>query len=196
MSGAPRRVGMFGGAFDPPHRAHAALAQAAVEQLGLDELRIFPTGQAWHKSRHLSAAEHRLAMARMAFESVPKTTVDDRELRRPGATYTIDTLRELRAEQPAAQLYLVMGEDQAASFGSWRDWAGIAEIAIISVAGRPGTQAVPLPAGVRVRPLSLAPMDDSATAIRARLTAGQDISPLVAPGVASYIAQHHLYRNP
>lgn len=196
MNGAPRRLGMFGGAFDPPHRAHVALAQAAVQQLRLDELRIFPTGQAWHKARRLAPAEHRLAMARLAFEAVPAAVVDDRELRRAGPTYTVDTLRELRAEQPGAQLYLVMGEDQADAFSSWRDWAGIAEIAILSVARRPGAAAVALPEGVRMQPLVLPAMDDSATAVRARLAAGQDISPLVAPGVASYIAQHSLYRNP
>lgn len=196
MNGAGCRLGMFGGAFDPPHRAHVALARAAVDQLGLDELRILPTGQAWHKTRQLSPAEHRLAMARIAFEAVPKAVVDDRELRRAGATYTIDTLRELQAEQPGAQLYLVMGEDQADSFSSWRDWAGIADLAILSVAKRPGSEGAALPQGVRAKPLVLPAMDDSATAIRAALTAGRDVAPLVAPGVASYIAQHSLYRNP
>ena len=104
MSAAPRKVGLFGGSFDPPHVAHVALAEAALGQLGLDELRILPTGQAWHKSRALTAAEHRLAMARLAFGHLPGAVVDDRELLRAGATYTIDTLRELAAEQPGAQL--------------------------------------------------------------------------------------------
>ena len=103
------RVGVFGGAFDPPHIAHVALARAAVEQLQLDELRIFPTGQAWHKAQTLSAPEHRLAMARIAFADVPRAVIDDRELRRPGPTYTIDTLRELMAERPQAQLFLASG---------------------------------------------------------------------------------------
>jgi nicotinate-nucleotide adenylyltransferase len=111
--GATTRLGVFGGAFDPPHVAHVALAQAAVEQLRLDQLRIFPTGQAWHRSGPLTAPEHRLALAQLAFGELPRTVIDDRELRRPGPTYTIDTLRELKAEQPAAQLFLVMGEDQA-----------------------------------------------------------------------------------
>ena len=101
---------MFGGAFDPPHVAHVALAQAAVEQLQLDQLRIFPTGQAWHKAPPLTASkEHRLALAGVAFGGLPRTVIDDRELRRPGPTYTIDTLRELKAEYPDAQLFLVMG---------------------------------------------------------------------------------------
>ena len=76
------RIGVFGGAFDPPHRAHVALAQAAVAQLGLAELRIFPTGQAWHKARPLSSAAARLAMAELAFAALPNVTVDAREIRR------------------------------------------------------------------------------------------------------------------
>jgi nicotinate-nucleotide adenylyltransferase len=195
LSGS-RRVGVFGGAFDPPHRAHVALAQAAVEQLGLDELRILPTGQAWHKQRGLSDGGHRLAMARLAFEVVPNAVVDERELRRPGATYTIDTLRELRAEQPAAEFFLLMGEDQAASFTRWRDWASIAELATLCIAQRGEGAASTLPPAVRVRRLALPRMPESATGIRERLTAGQDIAPLVPSGVASYIAQHLLYRNP
>ena len=188
------RLGMYGGAFDPPHRAHRKLAQAAVEQLRLDELRVFPTGQAWHKTRQLTPAEHRVAMAQIAFEGVPKLTVDARETQRTGATYTVDTLRELHAEQPAADLFLVMGEDQAAAFTTWRDWQEVARLATLCVAQRP--QAAPLttlPPEVRVQRLSLPAMDDSATDIRARLTSGQDAGHLVDPRVASYIAQHHLY---
>ena len=89
---------MFGGAFDPPHVAHVALAQAAVEQLQLDQLRIFPTGQAWHKAPVAQRAGASAGLAEIAFGGLPRTVVDDRELRRPGPTYTIDTLRELKAE--------------------------------------------------------------------------------------------------
>jgi nicotinate-nucleotide adenylyltransferase len=109
--------------------AHVALAQAAVEQLQLDQLRIFPTGQAWHKAPSLTAPEHRLALAEIAFGGLPRTVIDDRELRRPGPTYTIDTLRELKAEYPQAQLFLVMGEDQAISLTRWREWEAIVQLA-------------------------------------------------------------------
>ncbi len=115
---APRRVGMFGGAFDPPHLAHVALARAAIEQLGLDELRVFPTGMAWHKSRALTPGPHRLEMARLAFAEVPRAIIDPREVRRDGPTYTIDTLRELQRELPQAQLVLVIGADQAEALDS------------------------------------------------------------------------------
>jgi len=112
----PRRVGLFGGAFDPPHAAHVALARAAVEQLQLDRLHIAPTGVAWHKPLVLSAAADRLAMCRLAFGDLPGIVIDARELRRDGPSYTIDTLTELRAEYPQAELFLQIGADQAAAF--------------------------------------------------------------------------------
>ena len=197
---AAARVGMFGGAFDPPHNAHVALADAAVGQLGLSLLYVFPTGDAWHKARTLTAGPHREAMARLAFDSLPSVRVDGRELVRSGPTYTVDTLRELRAAHPAHELVLLMGEDQAASFEHWHRWQEIAGLAVLAVARRPNDggdgiallQSLP---GVRVEPLQLPPMPESATAIRARLTAGQDISQLVPAAVASYIAQHNLYES-
>ena len=193
------RLGVFGGAFDPPHLAHVALAQAALEQLQLDELRIFPTGQAWHKSQALTAPEHRLAMARIAFANLPRTVIDDRELRRPGATYTIDTLRELKGEQPQAELFLVMGEDQAVSLTRWREWESIVQLAVICVAARsltgtPAELAPGLPAQPEVRLLRLPSMPESATQVRARVAHGEGIAHLVPAGVASYIDHHHLYR--
>lgn len=197
MSHAPARVGMFGGAFDPPHRAHVALARVAIAQLPLDRLYVFPTGNAWHKARTLTPAAHRLAMTRLAFASLPQVRVDDRELRREGATYSVDTLRELQAQHPGARLHLLMGEDQAASFTSWRDWQEIARLAVLCVAGRgtgEGVAALRALPGVRVEALRLPPMPESATEIRARLTAGQDITELVEPAVASYIESHDLYQ--
>jgi nicotinate-nucleotide adenylyltransferase len=196
LSASLQRVGMFGGAFDPPHRAHVALAEAAVSQLGLDRLYIFPTGDAWHKERTLTPAGHRLAMARLAFDTVPGAVVDDREMRRQGATYSIDTLRELQAEHPGSALFLLMGEDQAAGFTGWRAWKDIAQLATLAVAQRgPGAGVASLQAlpDVRVQPMALPQMPESATDIRARLTAGQDITQLVDPRVASYIARHKLY---
>ena len=197
--GATTRLGVFGGAFDPPHVAHVALARAAVDQLRLDQLRIFPTGQAWHRSQALTAPEHRLALAQLAFGDLPRTVIDDRELRRPGPTYTIDTLRELKAEQPAAQLFLVMGEDQAVALTRWREWEAILQLAIICVAERPLAQLPPgapsgLPAQAELRLLRLPSMPESATEVRGRVVHGEGIGHLVPPGVASYIESHRLYQ--
>jgi nicotinate-nucleotide adenylyltransferase len=191
------RIGMFGGAFDPPHRAHAALARAAMQQLALDQLFVFPTGNAWHKDRTLTPAEHRLAMSRLAFAGVPGVQVDDRELGRSGPTYSVDTLRELQAEHPQAQLVLLMGEDQAAGFSRWHAWQDVARLAILGVAGRgtgEGVAALRALPGVRVEPLQLPQMPESATDIRSRLTMGQDVADLVEPAVASYIDSQLLYQ--
>lgn len=194
-----RRLGVFGGAFDPPHVAHVALARAALSQLALDELRVFPTGRAWHKARPPSEAGHRLAMARLAFAEVPGVVVDDRELRRDGPTYTVDTLRELRCEHPQDTLVLVIGADQADTFDQWRESDEIARLAIISVAGRPraaepaGTvDPSRLPGGQWI-PITLPPLPVCATDIRARCARGLGIDHLVPPAVARYIDQHHLY---
>jgi len=189
------RVGLFGGAFDPPHRAHEALAAAAIDQLRLDRLHICPTGHAWHKARDLLAAEHRVAMTRLAFEDLPRVHVDDREVRRAGPTYTIDTLRELAREYPGAQLFLLMGQDQADSFTAWREWEAIASLAELVVARR-GTAGETRTHGLRFTTLDLPIHAESSTDVRKRLTTGQGIAELVHPRVASYIAQHHLYTRP
>lgn len=194
-----RRIGIFGGAFDPPHLAHVALAQAAVQQLGLDELRVFPTGQAWHKARALTDAKHRLAMAQLAFSAVPNAVVDDRELRRVGPTYTVDTLRELHAAEPDATLLLVVGADQAEALHAWHDSAGILRLATVAVAARarPDPDAPPFDAsrlpGGHWASVELPSMPVSATQIRALVAASQGIADLVPAGVASYIDRYHLY---
>jgi nicotinate-nucleotide adenylyltransferase len=198
---AVQRIGVFGGAFDPPHRAHVALALAALQQLGLDQLRIVPTGTAWHKSRGLTPAQHRLAMARLAFGPLEKVVVDEREICRSGPSYTVDTLREILTEFPLGELFLVLGEDQAAAFNSWHESATISQLAIICVAGRVGIGRVSLiddvhPANIpESRRLSMAPDEVSATLIRQRLAQGDDIAGLVFEPVARYIERHHLYQN-
>lgn len=203
-AGRPRRIGLLGGAFDPPHAAHAALARAAIEQLQLDELRVLPTGQAWHKARDLSPASHRLAMARLAFAALPQAVVDTRELERQGPTYTVDTLREIAREETGAVLFLILGEDQARAFDRWREPQAITQLATIAVAARPaddpgqaGDPARPYPIpGGPCRHLQMPLLPISATDLRHRLARGQDPGSLLSPQVARYIAQHHLYQAP
>lgn len=197
-----RRLGVFGGAFDPPHRAHVALADTAIAQLELDRLLVVPTGQAWHRTgRPPSAGAHRVAMARLAFAGLDRAVVDDREVRRAGPSYTVDTLRELRLEFPQAQLFLLIGQDQAKALAGWREIDAIGKMAAIYVAVRGGAEggqandppAHPALAGGGV--LRMPPLDVSATAIRARIAQGKDPSDDIAPAVARYIAQHQLYRT-
>lgn len=202
-SSRPRRVGIFGGAFDPPHKAHVALAQSALDQLALDELRIIPTGHAWHKARALSAPEHRLAMARLAFQDMPRVLVDPRELQRAGPTFTLDTLEALQAENPGAQLYLVMGADQFAAFRQWHRWEAIVGLAIICIADRATSTAAEAQFDTynelksRFLRLPMSPMPVSATQIRQLLASGagktRDMSDLVSEPVARYISVNHVY---
>ncbi|WP_342617708.1 nicotinate (nicotinamide) nucleotide adenylyltransferase [Rhodoferax sp. GW822-FHT02A01] len=203
MSGLKaQRVGLFGGAFDPPHRAHVALAQAAIEQLNLDVLHVVPTGHAWHKQRTLTEARHRLAMCHLAFANVYRALVDDREIMRSGPTYTIDTLRELQAIYPQAQLYLVMGEDQAKALPSWHRVEELGGTAIICVASRSDSNAATAMSsggsalrGAVFQPVQMPPSPLSATEIRDKSARGQSVAPLVFESVARYIDQHHLYQS-
>ena len=202
---SPPRIGIFGGAFDPPHLAHAALAKSAIEQLGLDELRVIPTGEAWHKDHCLTVAQHRLTMTQLAFAELAKVVIDERELRRTGPSYSIDTLRELMIEQPSATFFLLLGEDQAGKFSTWREWRAIAEHAVLVVARRSSAITCSISKAYqdfrttlpvdRVRDLHFAPRTVSATEIRALAQARTGIAHLVGLPVARYIEDHHLYQN-
>ena len=201
---------MFGGAFDPPHKAHVALARTAIEALALDEIRIIPTGQAWHKARNLSAPVHRLAMTRLAFAGVPRVVVDSREMDRAGPSFTIETLRGLQTENPDSQLYLIMGADQFAAFRQWHEWQAIVGLAIICIAARgrfvwaDGQFDAYKQFKDRFLTLPMPVMPVSATQIRQLLASGDDqgsddaalMSGVVAEPVARYISLYRLYRTP
>lgn len=199
-----QRIGVFGGAFDPPHNAHVALAKAAIRQFSLTALHVMPTGQAWHKSRKISAPVHRLAMARLAFQDLAGVVVDDREMLRDGPTFTVDTLEELQAEQPAAQIFLFIGEDQFDAFREWKRWERIVDIAIICIACRTHPAVAQsqfdafAPNNHRFFPLHFPQMPISATQVRLLAAEGQNciicIADLVPEPVARYIALHRLYK--
>ena len=198
---AAMRVGVLGGAFDPPHAAHVALAMVAVANLQLDRLLIVPTGQAWHKSTPLSPARHRLAMARLAFAGVPQAVIDARETERAGPSYTVDTLRELKLQWPDAELYLIIGDAQARALANWHEVQEVPRLAIICVAERvllTGDRTPFMPPKaleMRFRRLPMPAMPVSATEIRARVAAHISVVPLVIEPVARYIDEHHLYQT-
>ncbi|MBI5334128.1 MAG: nicotinate (nicotinamide) nucleotide adenylyltransferase [Burkholderiales bacterium] len=209
-----RRVGIFGGSFDPPHAAHAALARVACDTLTLDELRWIPVGQAWQKARRLADGGHRRAMvaALLAEAGDARQLLDERELRRPGPSYTRDTLAELHREaagQPTAW-FLIIGQDQYANLPTWQGWRDIVAQATLAVAARAGAQIVAPPelAAVphRLVRLPLPAMPVSSTEIRARLAGpgaavasgepARALVPTLLPAsVAGYIDQHNLYRE-
>ncbi|MFM7026321.1 MAG: nicotinate-nucleotide adenylyltransferase [Limnohabitans sp.] len=196
-----RRIGVFGGAFDPPHLAHVALVSSAIDALGLDEVRVLPTGQAWHRPGTLTDAAHRLTMTRLAFADLPQVVVDDREVRRTGPSYTVDTLNEIAVEQADAQLYLLIGDDQRRSLSAWHRIDDIARLAIICAAARDpqvaswqaGASEMPDANGLDIQPLPMPLMPISATDIREQLSRQADVTGLVAPSVERYIHEHHLY---
>ena len=193
----PKRIGILGGAFDPPHLAHVAMAEAALAQFQLDELRIIPTGDAWHKPRDLSSGLVRLEMAHLAFSNLPRTVVDDMEIKRQGPSYTIETLRALQTQLPEAQFFLFIGEDQGKALSTWREIDEIAQRAIICIAERswPYTSgAVALSHDIPTQTLKLPPLPHSATEVRTRVAHGQPIDALVPKAVALYIERHHLYQ--
>ena len=201
MSGdtaAPRRVGLFGGSFDPPHLAHRALGDLALSHLGLDELRWLPAGQPWQKAaRVLAARAHRLAMLQLLLAGEPRFVIDERELDRAGPTYTIDTVRDYAAEHPGTELLLVIGQDQYGRFDTWREWRELLERVTLAVAGRDGNSPAAPPALAaqphRVISLPLPAMPVSSTAARATAAQGLRVDALVGPAVAGYIENHRLY---
>jgi nicotinate-nucleotide adenylyltransferase len=193
-----RRIGVYGGSFDPPHLAHLAMACLARDALMLDELRLMPAGQPWQKPGLHADAAQREAMLHLLVDGQPRLIVDARELHREGASYTVDTLRELAAEAPGAELFLVMGADQFARLHTWREAAELPRLATLAVAAREG-QAVQPPAGwVGPLPawqeLPLPRLDISATQVRRRAAAGEPLAPLVGEAVAGYIDRYQLYR--
>ena len=190
------RLGLFGGSFDPVHRAHLALAQAARAELGLDRVLWIPAGQPWQKTRPMTAAVHRLAMLQLALEGEPGCAIDRREIERPGLTYTADTVDQLHAEHPRAELFLLIGQDQYARFHTWHRWRDIVRQVVLAVAQRPGTPATADPEVMRapMRAVPLPPMDVAATTIRERVAAARPVDDLVPAQVARYIDSQGLYR--
>ena len=203
MLPAPQRtrIGLLGGSFNPPHLAHLALARLALDTLALDEVRWLPAGAPWQKAGQVMAsAEHRMAMLALLLHGEPQQVIDPRELHRAGPTYTIDTVRELVAQQPDADWCFILGQDQYAHFDRWQDWPELLQHLSLAVAARAG-QAPQPPAALAALPhrctlLNLPAMAVSASDIRRRIAAGKPVAALVGPRVAGYIDQHQLYSSP
>jgi nicotinate-nucleotide adenylyltransferase len=196
-----RRIGILGGSFDPPHLAHLALARLAKQQLQLDELRWLPAGAPWQKAgRPMTSGEHRAAMLDALLQDEPGHVIDTRELLRSGPTYTIDTVRELQAEEPGAELFFILGQDQYGRFDTWRDWPELLQRLTLAVAARAGELPTP-PAALAGQPhrmtvLPLPRQDIAASDIRDQLAAGvppAQLAPLVGAAVAGYIDHQQPY---
>lgn len=199
MRADPRRIGVFGGTFDPPHHGHLVYAERARVQLELDLVLFVPAGTPPHKrGRRLSPAARRLAMTRRAIAGNPGFAVSTLEVGRAGASYTVDTLRTLRARHARARLFLLMGEDSLRDFPAWREPEAIVALATLVVAPRPAGRSprrARRPRGGDVVWLEGEPLDISSSGIRAEALAGRPIRYLVPDRVAAYVTRHRLYRN-
>ena len=202
---APRRIGIFGGSFDPPHMGHLVLAQTARDALRLDRVLWMPAGDPWQKTagdRRVTEAAHREAMVRAAIAHQPGFVLDRREIERAGPSYTIDTVRELQHEHPQSTIYLIIGQDQYERLPTWNEWRELLTRVTLAVAGRDGRSAATprdlMMVWHRVEPIPMPPIAVSATEVRTRIGGGEpaaSLVPAMVPSVvARYIDQHHLYR--
>lgn len=194
-----RRIGVFGGTFDPPHAGHLLAAGDAAERLRLDLVLWVPAAQQPLKSAETAAAAHRLRMVELTIAGEPRHALEGTEVERGGLSYTVDTLRTLRGRHGGAELFLLLGEDSWRTFGSWRDPAGIQEIATVAVLMRDVEVLSADAAGPGLSPdrppmrLPTRRIDVSATEIRSRVKAGLSIRGFVLEPVERYIAEHGLY---
>jgi nicotinate-nucleotide adenylyltransferase len=200
VSATEGRTGVLGGTFDPVHIGHIAAAGAAIECASLDRVIFMPSGQPPHRPSAAAGPEHRFEMTRLAAAADPRFTVSDLELRRPGVSFTADTLRDLHAHSPSAELFLILGWDAARLFSTWHQPEKVRELATIVVVARPGS-ASPHRAdlekaglgGDRVILCLERTPDVSASGIREDIRKGRSIEGKVAPAIERYIAAHHLY---
>jgi nicotinate-nucleotide adenylyltransferase len=188
------KLGLFGGSFDPVHLGHLLVAQAAVEELGLDRLYFIPAAQSPFKpeNQHLPAAE-RLRLLRLALTGQTKYEVDEQEIKRRGISYTVDTLRNYARCYPEAELCYLIGADNVANLPKWREAAELARLAEFVAIPRPSESAVVFPAPFCGRMLKGFPLGVSSSQIRDRVKAGQPIDHLVPPAVAEAIRNYRLY---
>lgn len=195
------RVGALGGTFDPLHRAHLHLADAAAQALELDRLVLIPAGDPWRKrERQVSPAEHRLAMTvAAATDRGGGLEVSDLEVRREGPTYTLDTVRELR-DRGARQLWWIMGADAVLDLPHWHKPNEILTCARIAAAVRPGAELdrrqldrIVYGLGRWLDWVPMEPIDLSASELRARIARGEDVSDDVPSAVWQYARDHQLY---
>jgi len=187
------RIGIFGGTFDPPHIGHLIVASDACAALALDRLLLVPSADPPHKQGQVEAtAEQRLALLRAATAGDARFEVDDIELRRSGASFTVDTLRELRKRHPDAELFLLIGVDQMQKLASWREPHEVARLARLSVMTRDGETPDPdSPFPHRLVPVTR--IDLSSSAIRERIRTGRPVLYLLPEPVREFVERAGLY---
>jgi nicotinate-nucleotide adenylyltransferase len=213
--GPVQGIGIFGGTFDPVHFGHLRAAQEAREILALDDFRLMPAGTPPHRSKTMASAEHRLAMLQLAVSNYPGFRIDDREVRRKGNSYMVDTLAQIRAEEGDSVLVLIIGQDAANHLDSWHQWRRIFDLAHIAIMRRPnssyswsgelrkqmqkrlapGPQQLEGQAAGKVIPLEITQLAISSTGIRHQLGSGRSPRFLLPDEVIAYIQKNNLYQD-
>lgn len=190
------KIGVFGGTFNPPHNGHVRLAKAAADELKLDKLLVIPSCIPPHKiAAKLADGQERLEMCRLVFGCDPRFEVSPMELERGSRSYTVETLRELKALYPDSELYFIVGSDMLESFDKWYLWQEILSLSVLCAASREEGYSPDLSRfgklAERIKIITLDPLEVSSTQIRN--STGEVSSELLDPKVAAYIREHGLY---
>jgi nicotinate-nucleotide adenylyltransferase len=189
-------IGIIGGSFDPVHNGHCLIAQAALDHFGLEKVLFVPAGILPHKSKNATAdGAHRLAMLRLAIADNKSFSALDMEIRRPGRSYTVDTLSILARMYPERALYFIIGSDNLAEIPTWHKYKTLLSMITLCVAGRRG-HPVRLPESiknVKIRAFNSPRWEISSSLIRDYLKTGRSCRYLLAPQVSAYIKKHNLY---
>ena len=191
----PRRIGLFGGSFDPVHSAHVMMARAALNELQLDRLFIIPATRSPFKPEQQPAPDEvRLAMLKAAFEEVAGCEIERLELEREGASYAIDTVRAFGERFPEAELFYLIGADHVPTLPQWREADALAQILTFVVFPRPGGPEVEFPETFAGRCLECELMDISSSDIRVRIREGKSVGHLVPSAVAAILSKKQIYQ--
>ena len=199
-----KKMGLFGGSFDPIHQGHIDMALRLIDKLGLDGVLLMPTFVPPHKIREsMAAAEHRLAMCRLAAGDHPQLQVSDLELQRQGASFTVDTLSALCEQYPDTRWYLITGADMFTTLRTWHRFEDVARMAVLCTVPREGTDTAYLREyvaalendGIRCYVDDRSVLEVSSTEIRRRIATGESTHGLLPAAVAEYIRTHQLYQQ-
>ena len=213
MTRSTQAIGIFGGTFDPVHYGHLRAALEAMERLQLQDFRLLPAGTPPHRAGTFASADHRLAMLKLALSRYPELQVDDREVRREGSSYMVDTLGEIRREEGEAPILMMIGQDAANVLDQWYDWHKLFELAHLVIMRRPESKHIysgalfeqvqprlvndpdqlrKTPAGL-ILPLEVTQLAISSTEIRRQIHAGLSPRFLLPDSVIEYILEHRFY---
>jgi nicotinate-nucleotide adenylyltransferase len=184
-----KKIGIYGGTFDPIHHGHLILARDTREVLGLEKVIFVPARIAPHKRAPFASAETRLSMLQAAVEGETGLEVDDCELRRPPPSYTIDTIEQIQKREANAEIHYLIGEDNLSGLGNWRRFDRLQKMVRFVVLDRTGAEAT------HGYPIVARKIDISATDIRKRVASGRSIRYLVPAKVEAIIRANNLYRE-